>query len=225
MKKPAADLCTFDSEAPCTQCPNHLQIFCKPDASKVIVSHLLESSFLVIAGFGLWMTGLMLGSWLPVVIFAVFSALFFLVIQSRITCSHCPYYAEDRRFLHCTENHFTPKIWRYHPEPITRWEKAGTTIGFAALAAYPLLFEFYAIFQAVRLPLLTLAGLVGIFLATIFTLALFYVTFFLLYCPHCVNFSCAFNKVPKQYVEEYLRRNPVIAEAWKTAGNSHERKH
>jgi hypothetical protein len=220
MKDQTVPLCTFNPNAPCETCPNHLQIFCKPDTSKVAVSHLLESSFLIMAGFGLWMTGLVLGSWLPLAGFAVFSALFFLVIQSRITCSHCPYYAEDRRFLHCTENHFTPKIWRYHPEPITRWEKAGTTIGFAALAAYPLLFELYAVYRALGLPLLAIAGLVGILLATMVTLALFYVTFLKLYCPHCVNFSCAFNKVPTQYVEEYLRRNPVIAEAWKKTGKT-----
>jgi hypothetical protein len=215
MKTPAPSLCTFDPDASCDSCPNHLHIFCKPDPNKVVVSHLLESSFLVMAGFGLWMTGLVLGSWLPLVGFIVFCALFFLVIQPRITCSHCPYYAEDRRFLHCTENHFSPKLWRYHPEPISRWEKIGTTIGFIALAAYPLLFEQYAVYRAAALPILTVAGLVGIFLATAFTLALFYVTFVMLYCPHCVNFSCAFNKVPKHYVDEYLKRNPVIRDAWK----------
>ena len=125
MAKDNAYLCTFDPDAPCSTCGNDGEIFCKPDDSKVVVSHLLEASFLIMAVFGTGLTSILLGSLWPVLVFSVFSLLFFLVIQPRITCSHCPYYAEDRLFLHCTENHFSPKIWRYHPEPISWWEKIG----------------------------------------------------------------------------------------------------
>jgi len=216
MAKDNADLCTFDPDAPCSTCGNKGEIFCKPDENKVIVSHLLEGSFITMAILGTGVTSVILGSIWPLLVFSIFSALFFLVIQPRITCSHCPYYAEDRLFLHCTENHFSPKIWRFHPEPIAWWEKIGTAVGFGFLGAYPLLVELYGVYMFwMNSPsLVSLLGVIGVFVGTLLTLALFYVVFFLLYCPHCVNFSCVFNKVSDEYVQRYLERNSVIKQAW-----------
>jgi hypothetical protein len=216
MAKNNAGLCTFDPDAPCSTCGNNGIIFCKPDENKVIVSHLLEGSFIIIAVLGTGLTSVLLENLWPVIVFCIFSALFFLVIQPRITCSHCPYYAEDRLFLHCTENHFSPKIWPYHPEPIALWEKIGTVVGFIFLGAYPLLVELYGIyvFWNSGADLVSLIGVIGVFVGTILTLVLFYVVFLLLYCPHCVNFSCVFNKVPDEYVQRYLERNPVMKSAW-----------
>ena len=216
MVRGNANLCTFDPNAPCSTCGNNGKIFCKPDENKVIVSHLLEGSFIIMAVLGTGLTSILIGSLWPVFVFSIFSALFFLVIQPRITCSHCPYYAEDRIFLHCTENHFSPKIWRYHPERITHWEKIGTVIGFAFLGMFPLIVELYGVFVFwISNPdLISLFSVAGVFVGTLLTLALFYVVFFLLYCPHCVNFSCVFNKVPEEYAQRYLERNPVIKRAW-----------
>jgi len=216
MAKDNAFFCTFDPYAPCSTCENKGKIFCKPDKNKVIVSHLLEGSFIIMALMGTGLTSILLGSLWPVLLFSIFSASFFLVIQPRITCSHCPYYAEDRMFLHCTENHFSPKIWRYHPEPISRGEKISTVIGFTFLGAYPLIVELYGVyvFWMSNPDLVSLLGVVGIFVGTMLTLALFYVVFFLFYCPHCVNFSCVFNRVPKEYVHRYLKLNPVMKKAW-----------
>jgi hypothetical protein len=33
-----------------------------------------------------------------------------------------------------------------------------------------------------------------------------------------VNFSCPLNVVPKEVVDEYLRRNPVMRRAWLAHG-------
>jgi hypothetical protein len=216
MVKGSAGLCTFHPDAPCSSCGNNKVIFCKPDKNKVIVSHLLEGSFIIMAVIGTGLTSLLFDSFWPVIVFLIFSVLFFLVIQPRITCSHCPYYAEDRLFLHCTENHFSPKIWKYHPEPIAWWEKVGTIVGFAFLGVYPLLIELYGffVFWESSPSLFSLIGFFGILIGTILTLALFYGVFFFLYCPHCLNFSCVFNKVPEEYVQRYIERNPVMKEAW-----------
>ncbi|PNX46723.1 MAG: hypothetical protein BV457_07145 [Thermoplasmata archaeon M9B1D] len=216
MVKNNAGFCTFDPDAPCSNCENEGMIFCKPDENKVIVSHLLEGSFILMALMGTGLTSMIVDSLWPVIVFSIFAALFFLVIQPRITCSHCPYYAEDRLFLHCTENHFSPKIWRYHPEPINWWEKIGTVVGFIFLGVYPLIIELYGIFISWNNSpgLVSLISVIGVFLGTILTLALFYIVFFLFYCPHCVNFSCVFNKVPEEYVKLYLERNPVMKKAW-----------
>jgi hypothetical protein len=216
MVRNNVDLCTFDPDAPCSTCGNKSEIFCKPDENKVIVSHLLEGSYIIMAILGTGLTSILLRNVWPIVVFSLFSALFFLIIQPRITCSHCPYYAEDRFFLHCTENHFSPKIWRYHPEPIALWEKICTVVGFGFLGMYPLLVELYGVyvFWMSRADFVSLLSVVGVFIGTLLTLALFYVIFFLLYCPHCINFSCVFNKVPDEFVQRYLKRNPVIQQAW-----------
>jgi len=222
MVKNNASLCTFDPDAPCSTCENNGEIFCKPDESKVVVSHLLEVSFIIMALLGTGLTSVFLENLWLVIVFSIFSALFFLVIQPRITCSHCPYYAEDRFFLHCTENHFSPKLWRYHPEPITQWEKISTVVGFAFLGGYPLLVELYGIYILWNsiTNLVSLLGIVGVFIGTLLNLLLFYVVFFLFYCPHCVNFSCVFNKVPEKYVKTYLERNPTMKQAWEKRNNN-----
>lgn len=37
-------------------------------------------------------------------------------------------------------------------------------------------------------------------------------------CPRCPNFSCPLNRVPKYVVDAYLKRNPVMREAWEAHG-------
>ena len=37
-------------------------------------------------------------------------------------------------------------------------------------------------------------------------------------CTRCVNFSCPANGVPKEIVDAYLRRNPVMRRAWEESG-------
>jgi hypothetical protein len=37
-------------------------------------------------------------------------------------------------------------------------------------------------------------------------------------CSKCVNFSCFFSRVPKEVVDEYLKKNEVMRKAWEEAG-------
>jgi hypothetical protein len=37
-------------------------------------------------------------------------------------------------------------------------------------------------------------------------------------CSQCVNFSCPLNSVPKEIVDAYLGRNPVMWQAWEESG-------
>jgi hypothetical protein len=81
---------------------------------------------------------------------------------------------------------------------------------------FPLVVELYGVimFWQMSPGLVSFLGVLGVFFGTLFTLALFYLVFFFLYCPHCVNFSCVFNKVTEQCVQLYLQRNPVMQQAW-----------
>jgi hypothetical protein len=37
-------------------------------------------------------------------------------------------------------------------------------------------------------------------------------------CSRCVNFSCPLNSVPREIVDAYLERNPVMRQAWQDSG-------
>lgn len=49
-------------------------------------------------------------------------------------------------------------------------------------------------------------------------LLFFFGVLFKFKCTKCINFSCVFNRVPKRKVDAYLKRNPVMADAWERAG-------
>jgi hypothetical protein len=146
------------------------------------------------AGFGWWLFG-----WLGYMLF------FFFVWEARVLCSHCPYWAEDGRVLHCHANYGVIKIWRYRPEPMSKFEQAQFIIGVLIFLFYPLVFT-------------ALGGeylLAGIGLVSAASFA------YLLYreiCSRCVNFSCPLNNVPDTVREAYLEKNPEMGEAWKKAG-------
>ena len=37
-------------------------------------------------------------------------------------------------------------------------------------------------------------------------------------CARCINFSCVFNHVPKEVVDDFLKKNPIMKEAWEKTG-------
>ena len=37
-------------------------------------------------------------------------------------------------------------------------------------------------------------------------------------CKKCANFSCAMNKVPKEIIDAFLKKNPEMKEAWIKSG-------
>jgi hypothetical protein len=134
-----------------------------------------------------------------------FMTVFFSLWEIRILCSHCPYYAEQGRVLHCIANYGSPKVWKYHPEPMSTWEKVQLLTGFAVLCGYP--FPFLTLGR--QYVLASLAAWSGI---------MFFWTLRKCTCSQCVNFSCPLNLVPKEIVDEYLARNPVMRKAWEEKG-------
>ena len=85
------------------------------------------------------------GIWWIFLIFIFFIFLFFIIIEPRVTCCHCPYYAEKRIRFRCTGNIILPKIWKYRPEPINKYEKVVTFIGFAFLGLFPIFAEIFGL--------------------------------------------------------------------------------
>lgn len=215
-------LCTLDPNSDCETCDNNKVLDCKLNRKQTMVTTLVIYSFIAISAIGLFLIGRITGAWWMLVVFVVFVVLFFIVIEPRITCSHCPYYAEKRFRFNCPGNMLTPKLWKYHPEPISKYEQAGTLIGFIFFGAFPVFSELYGLWfllsEGVRIGDTSMLELLVILQATTVLIVVLYAMFLLILCPKCVNFSCQFNRVPKAVADRYIKANPVMKEAWEKSG-------
>lgn len=151
------------------------------------------------AAIGLWIAelGLFLVVWL------VYMIIFLQIWENRILCRHCPYYAMKGRTLRCHANYGLVKLWKYNPAPMSRSEQIQMIIGVMIFIGFP--FPFLLLGQQWLLLVITSFGTI------IFASMLFAVL-----CPRCVNFSCPFNRVPKDVADIYLKETPLMREAWKS---------
>lgn len=215
-------ICTWDKKANCATCGNNLKLNCKWDKNLLTGFLVISFSYIFVAFFGMAVTGLLTGVWWPLIAMIVFFPVFFVFLEIRVLCSHCPFYAEESSILHCLANHGIPKLWRYRPEPLNKIEKISVLSGFLFFFLVPFLAQAYGIWFLVKryevFDLITLLGLLGIAGATLFAAITMISIVFIHHCPKCVNFSCPLNKVPKSLVDEYLERNPIMKKAWEQSG-------
>ncbi len=170
------------------------------------------------------MTAILTGAWWLPIAYVIYSLVMFNVFEIRFLCSHCPYYAEDSRVLHCLGNHGSPKLWRYRPGPLNKLEKF--MMNFLVIAViffvFPLAVHGYGIWfltvHYAEYGLGTFVGLTAITGATLLAAITFLVVLKTFFCSRCINFSCPLNTVPKSVVDEYLKRNEVMKKAWEEAG-------
>jgi hypothetical protein len=160
--------------------------------------------------------GVFTGIWWLIGVLIGYFAVFF-IVETRILCSHCPYYSKDGFLLHCLANHGFIKFYRYHPEPMNLFERTLLIIGFVLFGTVPLAGQVPSIVRiasnlpADRIFFITLLVLLGFSIVGV----IFSFTFlFTRICVKCVNFSCPFNKVPKELVDRYLDKNPDMKKAW-----------
>ncbi|MGD1992027.1 MAG: hypothetical protein PVI59_02430 [Anaerolineae bacterium] len=216
-------LCTWRDEAECGPCDLQYELGCRFDRREFVFFVLNQIPSLVMALFGLVVIGLLVDAWWPLVVFVgACIILWGLGLETRVLCSHCPYWAEDSRTLHCWALTGSPKIWRYRPGPMNGVEKAIILGFFGFLVAFPVSVEGYGIWLMAReygvYGLYALLGMIGVTVATLLAALQFVLILRRHYCEQCVNFSCPLNRVPKVMVDAYLRKNPVMREAWEKAG-------
>jgi hypothetical protein len=218
------NICTWDEQADCASCGIQGELHCKWD--KKILNGFYATSLppIIIAIFGMVVVGILTGAWWMLIAYVVYVPLMLGFLETRFLCSHCPYYAEDSKTLHCLANHGNPKIWRYRPGPLNRLEKLMMVIlavGMIFILA-PLVVEGYGIwFVAVNYAeygLISLLGLVGIMVASLLAGVSFLLVVKTFFCTTCVNFSCPLNTVPKTVIDEYLKKNDVMRKAWEESG-------
>ena len=149
---------------------------------------------MVLGGYGWFLSG-----WF------IFMLLNFFIWEARVLCSHCPFWAEKGHVLHCLANSGVIKLFRFHPEPISRWEKMQFISIIIILIGYP--FPFILAGAQYIIAGITLTGAI-LFAWAVYTHS----------CSRCINFSCVFNHVPGYVVDLYLDKNPVMKKAWEEAG-------
>jgi hypothetical protein len=172
---------------------------------------------LLVIGIGLTIGGWLTGNWYIFGLVIGYYMLFFF-IETRILCSHCPYYSESSMVLHCLANYGFIKLFRYHPGPLSRFEKIILVIGFIFFPIVPIIAQGYTIFvlKMIRRPkaLWEFPTLYFILVLTIVAFVYAFYTLLTKICISCVNFSCPFNKVPRKIAYQYLARNPHMNDAW-----------
>lgn len=224
------EICTLDENSDCSLCELNKQLHCKFKRKHSLIFAGLAVPYMAVGFVGLFFTGFYTGNFLFLIAYAIFAVLFFTVIEARLLCRHCPYYAKEGRQIHCYANEGLPKLWKYQPKPLTRTEKGGFIACIIFFGSFPILADLYGIlilFLFPRFPssdpFYTLRGmlfLIGITITTAVLIVAWLTTLQLYFCPNCVNFSCPLNRVPKVKGDQYLDRNQVIKEAWEKAGYS-----
>ncbi|MFX1509247.1 MAG: lysostaphin resistance A-like protein [Promethearchaeota archaeon] len=146
------------------------------------------------------------GLWLFLALWILYSIFFLQIWENRILCSHCPHYAAEGRTLRCHANYGIYKLWTYNPAPISRSEQAQIVIGVVIMIGFPFPFLVWA--QQWLMLNIALFGV--IILGTIL---------FGWLCLRCINFSCPFNRVPKNEVDTFLKEHPKMLKAWEKKGH------
>jgi len=217
------DLCTWDKDSDCSNCKISGELVCKWDKKILIGFHGINWPSIITAVFGMVMVGYMANAWWPLLSFGIYFFLMFGIWEIRFLCSHCPYYAENGKVLHCLGNHGSYKFWKYHPEPLNNFEKFMMYFLISTFFfVFPLSILGYGIyFLSINFDsfgLIALLGMIGITIANLAASISGIYILKLFYCTSCVNFSCPLNKVSKPVIDEYLRKNDVMREAWEKSG-------
>jgi hypothetical protein len=195
------NICSWNSETDCEDCNASKDLNCRFSFKKLFQFYFIFLPFAIPAIIGVRQSGYSsyLTGWL------VMAVIFFGFWEIYILCSHCPYYALKGFAIKCIANYGCPKFWRYQPGPITKSKKIQLVVGFIIMSGYP--FIFMILGNQLLFLVLSLCGLF-----------LFFGALFKFTCTKCINFSCVFNRVPKNKVDAYLKRNPIMAKAWEEAG-------
>lgn len=215
--------CTWQDESNCIECSLDEKLICRYNKKQwqYLISTLIP--WILLEAGGLIFIGFVPGKWWPLITYSgVTIAFFFLGIKSYVLCSHCPFYAEEGKILHCPANTGLPKFWKYRPGPMNTFEKIILTTFFFFLFTWGLGWEIYGIYFAAKnfgfSSLAFTLSLSVVTLLTIATLTRFIVVLQKDFCPYCPNFSCPMNRVSKKIIVEYLEKNPKMKEAWEKKG-------
>ena len=160
------EICIWKDISECSNCSINGKLHCHVHIKYSIYFGIGFLAALIPALIGIFFSGFKISLLLIILIgWFIYALFFFCVWESRILCSHCPYYANDtQKTLHCDINRGAYKISRFHPEPMKKSEKMQFIIGAGILIGYPI--PFLIIAEQYLLLILTLIG-IGIWITII----------------------------------------------------------
>ncbi|MCD6475731.1 MAG: hypothetical protein J7K85_05615 [Anaerolineaceae bacterium] len=160
--------------------------------------------------------GKITGSWWFLVAYGVGFILNFGLVETRYLCRHCPFYAQEGKFLNCPALYGTPKWWKYDPSPLTKVDKILQTIFGGFVDLFPMITLGYMVWYLVLNPLPILQIIVFISMSLVMIVLLTIMGQMLTggFCKKCVNFSCPMNKTPENLRKAYLDQNETMRKAW-----------
>jgi hypothetical protein len=146
--------------------------------------------------------GMILGGfWVGLAVWFGLAVLFFGYVEALVLCRHCPHYAEPGFLLKCHANSGLPKIPKFAPRPLRRWEQ-GVWLVYVAV-----LFLYYIPFFVISAQWLLLLLTSWATLAAVWTI-------WRTQCNRCYNLSCPVNHVPEEVQQAFFENYPAFARAW-----------
>ena len=213
--------CTIDVKSACDACRINGKLACKFDRKTLQGFMAIGFPPVILALFGLALTGSITGHWWLLIVYAVFTFGMLGAVEMFFLCRHCPYYAASGNTIVCIGNYGSLKLLPYNPAPMNRFERFCMR-AFVALAFFvlPLAGNGYGLFTLLSgsYDSAAVIAMTGIILGCILSSVTFVVSLKTWFCTKCVNFSCPLNRVPKETVDEYLNMNQVMKDAWEIHG-------
>jgi len=213
--------CIANEDSNCSECDLKEYLVCRFEKSFSNKFLFGNTAYRVVALVILYLAGVLVNQFWLMPLYLGGIILVFFILEPRLLCSHCPFYEKKGKVLKCWALRGMPKLWNYHPGPISRIEK----IVMLSLGTFIDLFPIVGIVWGILAFVINphdnfLIGILLISLTIIFiTLMVYFSKVLLGYaCLRCPNFSCAMNKVPSNIIFAFLKKNPVMKKAWKEAG-------
>ena len=225
MKDRVEGICVADPNADCEDCSLKDRLLCKFDksfANKFLIGNITYRAIATIIAL---VIGLMTDHWWIAPLYVALVLITFLIFEPRLLCSHCPFYAKPGRTLDCWALRGMPKLWRYHPEPISRSERRAMLFLGGIIDLAPLAFAFYGFIILAFNWMVGTPNMVYTVVLTVLTLTILVVAAYFDKmlrggtCKICTNFSCAMNKVPDELRKKFLEKNPTMKNAWERAND------
>jgi len=213
--------CVATADMECEDCNLDKDILCKFTKRETIIFIIGNICYRLNALAIFYFIGFMLNTWWMMWAYGLFIAITFFVIEPGLICCHCPFYTKEGKFLKCGGLWGMPKLWKYHPEPIKKWNKIVMLVVGIIFEGIPLLGIIGGLYFFLRDPPPPLFYEIGLLITTIVFIGLAYYHLKVLlgdHCKRCPNFSCPLNKVPTHYVQLFFKKNKVMREAWEEAG-------
>jgi len=159
------------------------------NTNPIIFRQVLRFYLIVLPSFIIGGIGIYQFSRVDLLIWLALIAIFFLVIENRVLCIHCPYYAGSACFLRCGANFGIPKLWKYQPDPMNFLEKSIMIAGFIIIWGFPVIF-----LSLMKNWILLIAYLVSVIF--------FFSLLRLNNCRKCVNFCCPLNSTRQKNIDQ-----------------------